>query len=144
MERECQILGYLSIQGYKNMKTILVVGVEPTLFNKLENWFSKGEYAIIYSPDTEDKLKILVNKYLPDLIVVDTDVPELTGLSLGIQIRQWSATPLLILSTVETSDNEIRWLDLRSKSYLSEPYDISMLAIRINLILSANKTTTST
>jgi DNA-binding response OmpR family regulator len=67
----------------------------------------------------------------------------LSGLSLSLQIRQWTAVPLLILSTVETRDKEIRLLDLRSKGYLSEPYDISMVAIRINLILSMKLTPTT-
>jgi DNA-binding response OmpR family regulator len=125
------------------MKKILVVSPEPELYFRLDNWYSKVEYQIIYTPDTSDNLKSTIDQFSPDLIVVDCEIPAVSGLRLSLKIRQWSSVPLLLLSTVNTRNNEIRLLDLNSKGYLSDPYDISTVAIRINIILSMNLSPTS-
>jgi DNA-binding response OmpR family regulator len=120
------------------MKKILVISTASTLHDRLEKWLVKFDYQILFSPDKGEKLKSIINKILPDLIAVDYGIQVISGINLGLSIRQWSPAPLLILSTKNTECNQIRLLDLESSNYLSKPYDMSVVVNRIDSILSEN------
>jgi DNA-binding response OmpR family regulator len=120
------------------MKKILVVSSVSTLYDRLEKWLANIDYQILFSTDNGDKLKLIIERILPDLITIDSGVPVISGINLGLSIRQWASVPLLILSTMNTEYYQIRLLDLKSSDCLSEPYDMSVVVIRIDRILSEN------
>jgi DNA-binding response OmpR family regulator len=119
-----------------NMKKILVVSTASTLYERMEKWLTKFDYQILFSADMGDKLKSIVERIVPDLIAIDSGVAAFSGIKLGLRIRQWVSVPLLVLSTINTEFNQIRLLDLKSTDCLSEPYDMSIVAVRIDRILS--------
>lgn len=120
------------------MKKILVISTASTLYDRLGKWLAKFDYQILYSTYKGEKLKSIIDSILPDLIAVDYGIQVISGINLGLSIRQWSPVPLLILSTKNTECNQIRLLDLESSNYLSKPYDMSVVVIRIDTILSEN------
>jgi two-component system, OmpR family, KDP operon response regulator KdpE len=118
------------------MKKILVISTASTLYDRLGKWLAKLDYQILFSPDKGEILKSIIDRILPDLIAIDYGIQVVSGINLGLSIRQWSPTPLLILSTKNTKYNQIRLLDLESPNYLSKPYDMSEVVNRIDNILS--------
>lgn len=117
---------------------ILIVSSETALQTRFSNYFSEQAYDIFYTSMTDDRLKSTIEETAPDIIVVDRVISNLQCVELSLRIRQWTPTPILVLTTAYTLDNEVRTLDFQADNYLSEPFDIAIAAERIKQILSAS------
>ena len=84
----------------------------------------------------------MLDEELPDLIIVDIMMPSLDGLGICLYIRQWSQVPIMMLSTWGTEEGKIRGLDLSSDSYLTKPFGIDELKVRIKEALWRNQAAT--
>ena len=117
-------------------KKILIVSSDKELYRRFKNHFSERDYDATHTQWTGNELKSIINEVNPDLIVVDPQTPSLQGLEISLRIRGWTPVPILILSTAETRENEVRTLDLAAIDYLSEPFNIGIVATRIDKILA--------
>lgn len=120
-------------------RKILIVSSETALQTRFKNYLSEREYDIYYTSMTDDKLQAIINQKSPDIIVVDRIISSLHCVELCLRIRRWTPTPILVLTTANTLDNEVRAMDFQAEDYFSEPFNISIAVERINQILSAEK-----
>ncbi|MBN1188921.1 MAG: response regulator transcription factor [Dehalococcoidales bacterium] len=117
-------------------KKILIVSADILLFQRLRKQLSEEEYTICLVARTDETLKNTIDELVPDIIVVDPDISILHGVEISLLIRQWTPKPILILTTAMTLDNQVRALDLAAENYLSEPFEMSIVAGRIEHVLS--------
>jgi DNA-binding response OmpR family regulator len=117
-------------------RNILIISNDPDLNDRLAVLLREPQYQVFQARRTEQKLRSMIDRIKPDLIVVDPDTPTLKGIALSLLIRQWYPIPILMLSAADTQTNEIRMLDMKADGYLSEPFDVSLFSVRINRILS--------
>jgi DNA-binding response OmpR family regulator len=120
-------------------KKVLVVSADITLFQRLKGHLSAEEYVVVCVQKSDQELKKAINECTPEIIVVDPEISLLHGVEVSLLIRQWTPTPILILTTAMTLENQVRALDLAAENYLSEPFDISLIATRIAHILAVNQ-----
>ena len=121
------------------MKNILVVSADITLYQRLSSQLSPEEHKITLVQKTSDELKALIEEMAPDIIIIDPDISTLHGVEVSLLVRQWTPTPILILTTARTLENQVRALDLAAEDYLSEPFDIKVVAKQIDHILVLNQ-----
>lgn len=117
---------------------ILTISSDPVLVNILQRELDDGEFEIVNTQHTGSQLKDIIALEDADFIILDIMMPTLDGIGLCLQIRQWTQTPILMLTTWGTGDGKVRGLNLGSESYLTEPFDTDALKKRINLTLSQN------
>jgi two-component system, OmpR family, KDP operon response regulator KdpE len=120
-------------------KNILIVSSEPGLLSRFRAYLPAREYDVYCTSITDDRLKSIIETGSPDLIVVGREIPNLQCVELSLRIRRWTPTPILVLATANTLDNEVRAMDFQSDDYLSEPFNIAIVIERINQILSADR-----
>jgi DNA-binding response OmpR family regulator len=120
-------------------KKVLVVSADITLFHRLKGHLSEDEYQVSSVQKSDQELKKAIDEFAPDIIVVDPEISTLRGVEVSLLIRQWTPTPILILTTAMTLENQVRALDLAAENYLSEPFDISLIGKRIAHILAVNQ-----
>jgi DNA-binding response OmpR family regulator len=120
-------------------KKVLVVSADITLFQRLRGHLSAKEYVVACVQNSNQDLKKAIDESTPDIIVVDPEISILHGVEVSLLIRQWTPTPILILTTAMTLENQVRALDLAAENYLSEPFDISLIAKQIEHILVVNQ-----
>jgi DNA-binding response OmpR family regulator len=121
-------------------KKILIISDDVVLHSRLKSNLNDWGYGIDEVAHNEDDISSLIDKINPDLIVVDPDMPTLRGVKICLHIRRISPAPILMLTTEKTEENEIRCLDVHSKDYLSQPFDMAALAIRVENLLTADQT----
>jgi len=73
--------------------------------------------------------------YRPDLIVLDLGLPDIDGLQLLSQLREWSEIPVIILSVKEQEQDKIAALDNGADDYVSKPFSMGELLARIRTAL---------
>ncbi len=73
--------------------------------------------------------------FQPHLVLLDLTLPSLNGLTFLRRLREWSNTPVIILSTHDEEAVKIRALDLGADDYLTKPFSINELLARVRVSL---------
>ncbi len=76
-----------------------------------------------------------VERWRPDVVLMDLAMPRLGGLSAIEQIRVWSAVPIIVLSVMGEEADKVRALEAGADDYLTKPFGMSELNARIRVAL---------
>lgn len=71
----------------------------------------------------------------PDAIILDLGLPDGDGLDFIRDLRQWSQTPIIVLSARAEEQDKIAALDAGADDYLSKPFGIGELQARLRVVL---------
>jgi len=69
----------------------------------------------------------------PDLIILDLGLPDMDGLDVLKRLREWTKTPVIILSVRDANKDKISALDAGADDYLSKPFSVEELMARIRV-----------
>jgi DNA-binding response OmpR family regulator len=75
---------------------------------------------------------------LPDLVILDLNLPDMDGLTLCLELRSWDATravPILMLTARAGEADRVTGLDLGADDYLTKPFALRELGARVNALL---------
>jgi two-component system alkaline phosphatase synthesis response regulator PhoP len=110
---------------------ILTISRDQSLVTLLQQELNDGNYEIINTEHHGIPLKDVVDAESPEFIILDIVMPSLDGIGICLQLRQWTQTPIMMLSTWDTGGGTVRGLNLGAESYLTAPFDIDTLRQRI-------------
>jgi two-component system alkaline phosphatase synthesis response regulator PhoP len=68
------------------------------------------------------------------LVILDVMLPEVSGLDICRQVRKHSDVPILFLSAKGTTEDRIAGLKLGGNDYLSKPFDLEELLLRVRIL----------
>ncbi len=71
----------------------------------------------------------------PDIILLDLGLPDIDGLEVAHRIREWSETPIIVLSAREQELDKVSALDAGADDYLTKPFGAGELLARIRVAL---------
>ena len=71
----------------------------------------------------------------PDLILLDLGLPDMDGTEVIRLVREWTATPIIVLSAREQEQEKVTALDLGADDYVTKPFGINELLARIRAAL---------
>lgn len=94
-----------------------------------ERYFGKGSAA------QEGSMKGSTDKRMPDLVILDINLPDGDGFSLMQRIRTVSAVPVLFLSARDEDCDRLLGLGLGADDYIVKPFLPKELTLRISAIL---------
>lgn len=78
---------------------------------------------------------MLAASHQPDLILMDLGLPDEDGLVLAKRLREWTRTPIIVLSARGREDDKIHALDAGADDYLTKPFGTGELMARIRVAL---------
>lgn len=116
---------------------ILVVEDEPDLLQGLAQALREEGYAVDGTDDGEEGLFKAINSDY-DAVVLDVQLPGLTGWEVLAQLRQARRTPVLMLTARDTVRDRIRGLDGGADDYLTKPFDLEELLARLRALIRRN------
>ena len=118
-------------------KHILVVEDEPDTAELIELHLKNDGYRVTVAGDGDQALK-KVHKHMPDLVILDLMIPEITGVEVCKFIRKDPATQSIpiIMCTAKTGEiDKILGLELGADDYVTKPFSPRELILRVkNLI----------
>jgi two-component system, OmpR family, KDP operon response regulator KdpE len=71
----------------------------------------------------------------PELIVLDLGLPDIDGLEVLRQVREWSTVPVIVLSARGQEKDKVAALDAGADDYLTKPFGVGELLARIRVAL---------
>lgn len=128
-----------TIKEKKMKKRILVID-DKSEFRRLTKTILSSKYEVEGAENGVEALSILQNGYMPDLIVSDLMMPIMGGKGFLEQIKSTGAfkeIPVIILSSIDKSDEKIKLINLGASDYIEKPYNPAELLARIENILKA-------
>lgn len=77
----------------------------------------------------------LATQWNPDIVLLDLGLPDLDGLEVARQLREWSAVPIVVLSARGQEGDKIAALDGGADDYLQKPFGAGELLARMRVAL---------
>jgi two-component system KDP operon response regulator KdpE len=71
----------------------------------------------------------------PDVVLLDLGLPDGDGIDLTRRIREWSATPIIVISARGREEDKIAALDAGADDYLTKPFGVGELLARLRVAL---------
>jgi DNA-binding response OmpR family regulator len=117
---------------------LLLVDADPRSVRVLEVSLKKAGYSVTTAVDGLDALA-KIESLTPDLVLSDTRLPKLDGYTLVRKLKErveWSAIPIVLLTSQKSIEDKIRGLELGVEDYLTKPIFVRELTARVNLLLA--------
>lgn len=115
-------------------RTILIVDDDLDLSMLIQDMLEDNGYASLYAASIDEAYEVLTNNKC-DLILLDINLPDGTGVSLCKELRHTSQVPIIFASARTSEDDKVNGLDMGGDDYIAKPYSLKELMSRIRSIL---------
>jgi DNA-binding response OmpR family regulator len=114
--------------------SILVVDDDVELVGLLRFALQGAGYEVVTAFDGEQALARFA-EHRPDLVILDVNLPLLSGFEVLDQLRRDSQVPVMMLTVRDTEEDEVFGLNLGADDYLKKPFSPRALLARIRSLL---------
>jgi two-component system KDP operon response regulator KdpE len=113
---------------------VLVVDDERAIRRYLHAALNAQGYTVYEASGGKEALNMVVADR-PDLIILDLGLPDMDGVEVTRQLREWTHLPIIILSVREQERDKIDALDAGADDYLTKPFSSGELMARMRVAL---------
>lgn len=113
---------------------VLVIDDEPEIRRALRTGLAGAEFAVEWAPTGAQGMD-LIARWHPDVVILDLSLPDMDGIEVCGQIRDWSAVPIIVLSVRGGDQDKIAALGLGADDYLTKPFSMGELIARVRVAL---------
>jgi two-component system KDP operon response regulator KdpE len=113
---------------------ILVVDDEPQIRRVMRLILAGQGYQIVEARSGEEALRKF-REFLPDLVLLDLNMPGMGGLEACRTMRSGSEAPIIVLTVRNTEDDKVEALDAGADDYITKPFSKKELLARIRAAL---------
>ncbi|NLE43356.1 MAG: response regulator [Chloroflexi bacterium] len=120
---------------------ILVVEDDVDISNMLQIYFKSQGYDVAVAPSGEDALDVC-RQELPHIVVLDIMLPDMDGYEVCRRLRsnlRTSHIPIIFLTQKDERADKIQGLELGADDYITKPFDVEELKLRVKNALSRSK-----
>ncbi|MGE4287578.1 MAG: two-component regulator propeller domain-containing protein [Salinivirgaceae bacterium] len=126
--------------GKKDRLMALVVDDNPDLREFIVAHF-EPEYQVLEAKNGKEAWEISLDR-IPDVIIADVMMPVMNGNELCKKLKRDERTshiPVIILSALSSSENQLQGIDAGADDYLTKPFDVGLLKAKVDNLLSIRK-----
>jgi two-component system KDP operon response regulator KdpE len=113
---------------------ILVIDDEPQILRALRTILTARDFRVSTAATGKEGLAVAAAEQ-PDLIILDLSLPDMDGVEVCRNLREWTPTPVVVLSVRESEQDKVRALDAGADDYVTKPFGIDELLARIRVAL---------
>ncbi len=112
----------------------LIVDDDPTVIRFLRANLKASGYETYVAANGAEALE-LIEKEIPDLVILDIMMPRMDGMEVCRRLREWSHIAIIMLSARGDVLDKVRCLELGADDYLTKPFGIEELLARMKAVL---------
>jgi len=120
--------------SHPERKLILIIDDEPEIRNLVQRYLGREGFDVIGVGNGADMQDVL-NRQLPDLVIMDIRLPGDDGVSLTRQLRSTSRIPIIMLTSKKEVVDRVTGLASGADDYLTKPFDLRELLARVQALL---------
>ena len=110
--------------------SILVIEDEKSICDFISRTLELNDYRVMTANTGKDGLAIITSQ-LPDLVLLDLGLPDMDGMDIIRQTREWSSMPIIVISARTQEREKVDALDVGADDYITKPFGTSELLARI-------------
>jgi two-component system, OmpR family, KDP operon response regulator KdpE len=115
-------------------QTILIVDDEPQIRRVMLTTLSSHGYSVVEAKSGEEGLDLIRTDH-PDLVILDVNLPGISGLETCREIRASSDVPIIMLTVRNSERDKVQALDAGADDYVVKPFGVEELMARIRASL---------
>lgn len=116
------------------MRKIMIVEDDKTICKELKELLENASYEVILLENFEYAYEEII-KASPDLILLDINIPYLSGEILLKKIRETNNIPIIMVTSKNSEVDEVLSMSYGADDYITKPYNPTILLLRIGSIL---------
>ncbi|WP_306484089.1 response regulator transcription factor [Anaerococcus sp.] len=117
----------------ENIK-ILVVEDDRAVRNLISTTLQINDYEYDLAIDGKNALQLMTsNKY--DIVFIDLGLPDIDGIEIIKKFRDFSTTPIIVISARTNDEDKIEALDAGADDFLTKPFNVDELLARVRSTL---------
>jgi two-component system KDP operon response regulator KdpE len=113
---------------------ILVIDDEFQILRALRTILSARKFRVSTASTGEEGLALAAAGQ-PDAIILDLSLPDMDGVTVCRRLREWTQTPVVVLSVRDSEQDKVQALDAGADDYLTKPFGADELLARIRVAL---------
>jgi DNA-binding response OmpR family regulator len=121
---------------------ILVVDDDPAVRNLVFRFLSKQDYQVESAEDGKNALAVF-EQFNPDLVVLDVNLPDANGYDLCKEMQTRTGVFVLMLTSRSDEADKIRGFTEGADDYLTKPFSLGELEVRVGAILKRQRPVTT-
>src|SRR5947207_16011834 len=124
-------------------QSILLVDDDPGITAAVKQALGAHGYTMTTASDGEEALAAF-DREPPELILLDLVMPRCGGQEVCQRIREYSSTPIIVLSIKGSESDIVSVLDLGADDYLVKPFRLAELLARVRAVMRRGNQTLAT
>ena len=116
---------------------ILICEDDRSISSAVSEYLIAMDYVVLVVNDGDEAIKQFSN-FKPDLVLLDIMMPKINGLEVIKILRNRYDTPIIFLTAKISLDEKILGLELGADDYITKPFSMRELLLRIKAILKRN------
>lgn len=120
---------------------ILIVDDDPAIRNLVYRFLAKQNYEMESAADGETAM-VVFERFNPDLVILDVNLPDTLGFHLCKQMQDRTGVYVIMLTSRSDVDDKRRGLGGGADDYLTKPFDLEELKLRVEALLRRKRVVT--
>ena len=116
------------------MSKILIVEDDLSIQALLHDFIEEAGHSVVLAADGVEALEKYSEQPF-DLVLLDIMLPKIDGYGVCEVIRQKSDVPIIMLTALDSEQNQIKGLDLQADDYITKPFSMPVLRRKIAAVL---------
>jgi two-component system KDP operon response regulator KdpE len=113
---------------------VLLIEDEPQMRRFLRTALTAHDYRLVEAVTAKEGLAQAASRN-PDVILLDLGLPDRDGLDVTRELREWTGTPIIVLSARGREQDKVAALDVGADDYLTKPFGVEELLARMRVAL---------
>ena len=115
-----------------NNPLILIVEDDNHIKNLISTTLKVNKYNYLVATSGNEAIMLAVS-HKPDIILLDLGLPDMDGVEIIKNVREWSNIPIIVISARSEDTDKIAALDFGADDYITKPFSVEELLARIRV-----------
>ena len=115
-----------------NNPLILIVEDDNHVKNLISTTLKVNKYNYLVATSGNEAIMLAVS-HKPDIILLDLGLPDMDGVEIIKNVREWSNIPIIVISARSEDTDKIDALDFGADDYITKPFSVEELLARIRV-----------
>src|SRR5262249_13184037 len=108
----------------------LIVDDEVQIRRLLRVALEAEHYKVLEAKSGQEGLTEIANRR-PDIVLLDLGLPDMDGIAVLKRLREWSETPVVVLTVRDDEQEKVAALDAGAEDYVTKPFSTPELLARM-------------
>ena len=114
---------------------ILVADDESRMRKLVKDFLVRKDYQVVEACDGQEAIDIFFEQNDISLVILDVMMPKMDGWEVLKEIREYSKTPVIMLTAKGDERDELKGFEVGADEYISKPFSPKILVARVDALL---------